>query len=100
MALAAPWIAAYIHSAFVFHEGFRLYNAEIGGIYFHGNYLMTRQLSLSSILTWVGGCGLPATLTFLALLPCRSSLVFRWIVWAGFIALWTFACFQLEIAYH
>ena len=33
MSLAAPWIAAYMHSSFVFRRGIRLYNAEAGGAF-------------------------------------------------------------------
>src|SRR5690349_10857817 len=94
MSLAAPWIAAYIHSASVFRRGNRLYNAEVGGIYFHGDP------SLGSFLLWILGLGVPAALTLLLLLPFRRRAVFRWSLWIGSILFWTWAFFKTEFAYH
>jgi hypothetical protein len=88
MALAAPLIAALIHSSCVFQSGIRFYNAEIGG------------LDVRSILTLVGGCGIPAIPTFFGLLPFRQRAMLRWLVWIAFIFLWTWLLFKMEIAKH
>ncbi len=79
MSLAAPWVAGYIHSVFVFQRGIRLYNAEVGGIYFGS--MPQPQPSLWSVFLWIGGCGLPAAITFALLLPFRKRVVYRWLVW-------------------
>lgn len=101
MSVTAPWIAAYIHSACVFHRGFRLYNAEVGGTYFHGSMPPYPQPSLGWVLlSWIGGCGVPAILTFLLLLPFRKRVVFRWLLWVWCIAIWTWVCFKVEYAIH
>jgi hypothetical protein len=100
MSLAAPWIAAYIHSACVFLYGFRFYNAEVGRIYFHGNGAVSEQPSFWIVFTWIGCFGIPAVPTFLALLPFRRRTSYRWIGWACFIILWTWLFFKMEIAYH
>jgi hypothetical protein len=97
MSLAAPAIAACIHSICVFHRGFRLYNAEIGGAYFHGS---SGQPGLQSILTFIVACGVPAIPTFLILLPFRRRAFYRWIVWSLFIVLWTWLFFKSEIAFQ
>jgi hypothetical protein len=96
MSLAAPAIAACIHSICVFHRGIRLYNAEIGGAYFHGS---NGQPGLLSILTFIGACGVPAIPTFLVLLPFRRRAFYRWLVWSAFIVLWTWLFFKSEIAF-
>jgi hypothetical protein len=105
MSIAAPLIATYIHSAWVFHSDYRLYNAEIGGIFFRGVSgsmppFQEPSIGLRDILTLISGCGIPAILTFLALLPFRRRTLYRWIIWTGFIALWTWLLFQMEIAIH
>jgi len=97
MAIAAPAIAACIHSICVFHSGFRLYNAEIGGAYFHGS---AERPGVQTVLTFIGACGVPAIPTFLILLPFRRRAFYRWIVWSAFIVLWTWLCFKSEIAFH
>jgi hypothetical protein len=99
MAIAAPAIAACIHSLCVFHSGFRLYNAEIGGVYFH-DYGAAWQPGLLSILSFIGACGVPAIPTFLVLLPFRRRTLYRWIVWTLFIVLWMWMFFKMEFAYH
>jgi hypothetical protein len=99
MAIAAPAIAGFIHSFYVLQSGYRLYNAEIGGAYFHGNPAVEPP-GLLSVLTFIGACGVPAILTFLVLLPFRRRAFYRWIVWAAFTVLWTWLCFKSEIAYH
>jgi hypothetical protein len=106
MALAAPAIAVAIHSGYVLHSGYRLYNAEVGGAYFHGSGEGYGHgpgygpLGFWLILTYLGGCGVPAIPTFLALLPFRKRALYRWLVWAGCIILWTWLLFQMEIAIH
>jgi hypothetical protein len=103
MSLAAPLIAACIHSLCVFEHGIRLYNAEIGGIYFHGSMPPYPQPSLSFgeyILAVIGACGIPAIPTFLVLLPFRKRALYRWLIWTGFVVLWTWVLFQMEVAIH
>jgi hypothetical protein len=82
MSLTAPWIAAYIHSALVVggYSGHTFRDAEIWSV----------SPDLWSILSWIGACGAPGAITFLVLLPFRKRALFRWLVWLGFIALWTF----------
>ena len=99
MSLASPWLAAYIHSVFVFNRGFRFYNAEVGGAYFHTSGPMPAP-DVWSMVSWIGACGVPAIPTFLALLAARKRLLYRWIAWLASIALWTYICFKMEIAYH
>ena len=96
MSLAAPLIAAFIHSICVFERGIRLYNAEIGGIYFHNTPPNLRLREY--IFTIIGACCAPALLTFLALLPFRKRILHRWLIWSGFIVLWTWVLFEMEIA--
>jgi len=98
MSIAAPWIAAYVHSAYVFQHGFRLYNAELGGSYFHGS--TPPDPGVSTILMWFVVCAVPAMPTCLVLLAFRKRAVYRWVVWVCCIALWTWVCFKMEIAYH
>jgi hypothetical protein len=100
MALAAPMVAMYFHSFWVFFTDFRLYNAEIGGVYFiPGSGGVGPRVSWS-IYHFVVLCDVLAIPTFLVLLPFRRLTLERWIVWAGFIALWVFLAFQAQIAYH
>ena len=100
MSLSAPWIAAFIHSACVFRRGIRLYNAEVGGIFFNGSMPPYPQPGLGSVLLWISGCAVPAALTFLFLVFLRRRAAYRWLAWVCFVALWTWACFKTEIAYH
>jgi hypothetical protein len=105
MSLAAPLIAAWIHSYCVFERGFRLYNAEIGGIFFRGVSgsmppYQQPSIGFEDILTLISGCGIPAIITFLVLLPFRRRALYRWLVWAGCILLWTWVLFQIEISIH
>ena len=96
MAMAAPLVAAEIHSLWVFHQDFRLYNAEIGGSYFlnmGGKVDWTRGVCL-----WVMGCGMPGFLMFCGLMPLRRSAWYRWLVWLGCVGLWTNVLFQMEFA--
>jgi len=97
MALTAPAIAQCIHSVCVFLRGYRPYNAEIGGAFFHHGSGIDDQ-SGTAILRFLGGCGLAAIPTLLALLPFRRQTRYRWLVWTGFIAIWTWALFSLEVA--
>jgi len=99
MALAAPAIAALIHSWCVYHSGHRLYNAEIGGIYFHGPEPIDKSV-VRIIIINICACGVPAILTFLGLLAVRQNAFYRWCVWSGFIFLWTWLCFKAEIAFQ
>ncbi len=96
MSMAAPWIAAYIHSEYVFRRGIRLYNAEVGGIFFRGS----TQSSAGTVLMWIALCAVPALPTLLLLLAFRKRGVYRWLAWICAIALWTWVCFKMEIAYR
>jgi hypothetical protein len=97
MSLGAPLIAASIHSLCVFQRDFGLYNAEIGGAYFGGSGAV-EQPGLLTVFEFLGACGIPAIPTFLVLLPFRKRVVHRWLVWAGFIVLWTWFFFKSEFA--
>lgn len=98
MALAAPMIAAFIHSYCVYERGFRLYNAEIGGEYFHPNGTVVAT-GILAIVRLIGISVIPAIPTFLVLLPFRRQVLGRWIVWAGSIVIWTVVLFHSEIAF-
>jgi len=89
MSIAAPGIAAFIHSLWVFHTGIRFYNAQVWGL--DGFW---------SVVSWIGACGVPAIPTFLVLLPFRRRALYRWLVWVGFIILWTWFFFATEFAKH
>lgn len=96
MSIAAPWVAAYVHSAWVFHKGFRLYNAELGGAYFHGR--PPPEPGIGTILLWFFWCAIPAMPTCLVLLPFRRRALYRWLVWCCCVAVWTVMCFLSEVA--
>jgi len=96
MSLAAPVIAACIHSIWVFHSGFRLYNAEFGGAHFHDNNGPT---GLFGIIFSIGFCAILAIPTLLILLPFRRRTFYRWLVWSAFVVLWTWLFFKMEIAF-
>jgi hypothetical protein len=106
MAIAAPAVAVGSHSAYVLYSGYRLYNAEVGGLYFHGSGLGYGHgpgygpLSFWLILTFLGGCGVPAIPTFLALVAFRRRALYRWLVWSACVLFWTWVCFQMEISIH
>ena len=101
MALAAPWIAGYIHSECVFARGIRLYNAEIGGIYFGGGSMAPYPPpGLGTIALWISGVSIPAIPTFLLLLAFKKRALFLWLAWFFSVAFWTWACFKMEIALH
>jgi hypothetical protein len=97
MSLGAPLIAASIHSLCVFQRGFRVYNAEIGGAYFHGSRAV-EEPGLLTVLVFLGAYGVAAIPTFLVLLPFRKRAMYRWLVWAGSIVLWTWFFFKTEFA--
>ena len=99
MAFAAPVIAAFIHSFCVYERGFGLYNAEIGGSYFHGTGAV-EPWSIRRIFELLMLLGIAAIPTFLTLLPFRKRTLHLRIVWVGFVALWTGALFQTEIVIH
>jgi len=98
MAIAAPWVAAYIHSALVFQQGSRLYNAELGGIYFHGN--VPPQPSAWTIAYWAALCLFLAWPTFLVLIPFHKRVIYRWLAWICSVGVWLWACFSTEVAYR
>jgi hypothetical protein len=90
MSLSAPVISALIHSTCVFQSGIRFYNAELWGL--------SEHLCLLDIISWIGSFGLPALITFLVILPFRKSALNSWMVWIGFVALWTLILFKMEYA--
>jgi len=90
MSLSAPVISALIHSACVFQSGIRFYNAEL--------WRLSEHLSLLDVISWIGGFGFPGLITFLVILPFRKSAVNSWMIWIGFVALWTFLLFKMEYA--
>jgi len=98
MSLAAPVIAACIHSLWVFHSGTGCYNAEIGGTYFHGAYKPVDEPSLLGILAAIGACGVPAVPTFLVLLAFQKQRLYCRIIWVLFIVLWLLIFFNRENA--
>ena len=100
MSVAAPWIAAHIHSELVFQRGIRLYNAEIGGIYFQKGWPQPPQPNLATALLCASGFGVPAIMTFVALLPFRKRAGVRWLFWFCAIAIWVWVDFRLEFAIH
>ena len=99
ISVAAPAAAACIHSVFVFHRGFRLYNAEIGGPYFSPGGPNWQPGALT-ILHFSAACCIPTFLSFLVLLPFRKRTLYRWLVWLLLICLWTWLNFKMEYAYH
>ena len=90
MSLVAPLIAAFVHSAWVFHSGNRFYNAEI--------WRLSQQPDLWSIFTWIGGFGPLGAITFLVLLPFRKRMLLRWVLWICCIILCTDLLFKAEVA--
>jgi hypothetical protein len=98
MSLAAAWIAAAIHSTYVFWMGHDSYNAEIGGYYFGSMGYV--QPSLLEILAWILRRNFPVIPTFLLLLPFRKRPPLFWLVWIGCIVLSTWLFFAAEIKLH
>ena len=97
MSYAAPVIAGCIHSLHVILGGFRLYNAEIGGIYFHDTSLGGQSIAVS-VLNFVGICAVPAALTFVVLLLFRKRPQLCRAVWIGIVLFWLWFCFRMEVA--
>ncbi|HEY3853967.1 MAG TPA: hypothetical protein VGO67_06210 [Verrucomicrobiae bacterium] len=101
MSIAAPWFAAFIHSVWVFHRGFRFYNAEFGGKYFfgviygHGSEMPNFR---DDVIGWTLACVIPGAITFLILLPFRRLVWVHRILWVICIALWTLIFFKSEVA--
>jgi hypothetical protein len=100
MSLAAPWLAAYLHSAWVYQRGFRIYNAEVGGKYFlnQGYGYGSMEPGIGGLIDWVEGCGILSLIIFLGILWLKHRTRSRWVVWGCFVALWTFLLFQNEVA--
>ena len=100
MAFSAPWISALVHSAWVFHRGTRLYNAEVGGVFFDPSQPPYPQPTLGTAFLWISRCAAPAGLTLVVLLFFRKRTAYRWLAWGCLVALWTWACFKTETAYR
>ena len=96
MAVAAPMIALFFDSFWHFFTGFRLYQAEVGGAYFYpGSGGVGPPVSLL-VFHFFELCGALAIPTFLVLLPFRKRALVRWIVWAGFIVVWSWFAYQMR----
>jgi hypothetical protein len=93
LALAAPLIAACIQSVCVVRGGGRIYQAVIGGAYFH----QVEHPRSATIVSTLGYCGIFGFFTLYALLPFRQRVLCRWLVWLGSIVLWTWVYFVTEI---
>jgi hypothetical protein len=93
LSLTAPLIAACIQSVFVVFSDHWIYQAVIGGAYF----LDVEKPGASTILFILGSCGALAIPTFLILRPFRQRVLYRWLIWIGFVALWTWCYFATEI---
>ena len=94
MALAAPLIAALIQSVCVFHSDHWIYQALIGGAYFHA----VEKPGLATIVFILGSSGIFGIITFPILVPFRERALYRWLVWIGSIAVLTWLCFSTEVA--
>jgi hypothetical protein len=92
MSLAAPCIAAFIHSACVFYSGIRFYNAEL--------WRLSDQPGFWNVLARIGSYGGPGCVTFFILLPFRKHRLVSWIIWACCVILWLGVFFEMEIAIH
>jgi hypothetical protein len=90
MALAAPLIAALIQSVCVFRSEHSIYQAVIGGAYFHA----VEKPLLDTIGFILVSCGIGGILTFQFLVPFRQRPLYRWLVWLGAIAVWTWLLFS------
>src|SRR5258708_1962211 len=85
LSVAAPLVAAMIHSECVFHRGTQLYNAKIGGAYF----FHVENPGGETVYSLIRICVVSGILTFFALLPFRGNTLLRWLVWTTCIAIWT-----------
>lgn len=94
LGVAAPLIASAIHSLFIYHDGLRLYNAEIGGTYFRGG----GSTGIRDLWVNACGCGTAFIPTFLVLVPVRCRRALFWLVWVSTIIFWTWVCFSMEVA--
>jgi len=92
MSLAAPWIAALVHSACVFSSGIRFYNAEL--------WRLLDARTFSDVFAWIGGFSMPGLITFLILLPFRKDRMLSWILWTCCALLWLGVLFEMEVAFH
>jgi hypothetical protein len=94
VALAAPLIAACIQSIYVFRGDHWIYQAVIGGAYFH----RVEKPGLDTMVFGLGSCVINGALTVPALAPFQTRALCRWLVWLGAIAFWTFFYLTTEIA--
>jgi hypothetical protein len=84
-ALASPLIAAFIQSVCVFRSDFRLYQAMIGGAYFHS----VENPGLVSTIGVLIYCCIFAIPVFFVLLPFRKRVFYRWLIWMASTAFLT-----------
>jgi len=89
MAVACALTAAGVHSAYVIHRGYWLYQAEIGGGWFRD-----RSLSFARACNWTAVTEV-ALLSALILMPLRRRAVARWVVWACCVVAWTAWMFKI-----
>jgi hypothetical protein len=95
LAVMAPLIAACIQSVSVFRRDHWIYQALIGGAYFHE----VQNPRLATIVQVIFYCGIFAIPTFLVLLPFRKRAFYRWLVWIGSIAISTWFYISTQNSY-
>jgi len=93
MSLMAPLIGAGIQSIWVFQSDHWIYQAAIGGAYFHA----VEQPGVSTTRFIFCSCGGLAIPTYLILLALPQRALYRWLAWMVAIAVWTWFYFASEI---
>src|SRR5579859_3344749 len=77
LSLTSPLIAAGFQSVWVFWRGYWVYQAVIGGAYFHS----VENPVLYTLRDLLVSCGVMAVPTCLILMPFRRRIVYRWQAW-------------------
>jgi hypothetical protein len=95
LAFASPLIAACIQSLYVFWSDHWIYQALIGGAYFH----TVEKPGVATMLFIFVYCGVLAIPTLAWLLVLRKRTIARWVGWIGSTALWTWFYFDLGSSY-
>src|ERR1035441_8852106 len=91
LSVASPLIAAGIQSVCIFYSHFRIYQAIIGGAYFH----TVDDPGFATLVSILWGCGIFGVPTFFVLLPFRRRSLYCWLVWVGSIAIWTWLLYNI-----
>lgn len=94
MAVAAPFLAMLIHSAWVFHRGYAMYNADIGGFEVWERPHVSMASSLLSAVAGSAAAGVP---TLLLLIAFRRKRLVDWAVWTLCVCAWTYFLWAKEI---